>query len=253
MKRIIALVFVFVLMLSMAGCGNSNNQYTSKITTSNSPHSITFEIDENKINVSGTFKTDLHKYLLVFFDKDNSDDCKIKVVNRSFNGTFELPNKKNMLVELYGGEEEFGNFESIILDYIKVEQVGDKWCFVKSPVLENNKTIFNEKKNSADYIGQTEQIQSEDSEIIELSKSITLGINDDYDEDTLKRLFYEGHPCMIRAAADSGEPARWLPVMYMDDDGGVVWNPYSEEHFLVQFSGISRICCFTIINREHAG
>ena len=182
MKRIIALVFVFVLMLSMAGCGNSNNQYTSKITTSNSPHSITFEIDENKINVSGTFKTDLHKYLLVFFDKDNSDECKIKVVDRSFNGTFELPNKKNMLVELYGGKEEFGNFESIILDYIKVEQVGDKWCFVKSPVLENNKTIFNEKKNSADYIGQTEQIQSEDSEIIELSKSITLGINDDYDK-----------------------------------------------------------------------
>lgn len=182
MKRIISLICVFVLMLSIAGCGNENNQYTSKITTTNSIHSITFELNENKINVSGTFKSDLHKYLLLIFDKDNNAENKIKVEEHSFNGTFELPNKKKILVELYGGEEEFGNFESIILDYIKIEQVGDKWRFIESPVLENNKTIYGERKNSEDYLSATEQIQSEDSEIVELSKSITLGISDDYEK-----------------------------------------------------------------------
>ncbi|MBR0382958.1 MAG: MFS transporter [Eubacterium sp.] len=106
--------------------------------------------------------------------------------------------------------------------------------------------LFYTPKRLAEKISSVEEINKANGEI-EFEGYY------DYDEDTLKRLFYEGHPCMIRAAADSGEPARWLPVMYMDDDGGVVWNPYSEEHFLVQFSGISRICCFTIINREHAG
>lgn len=182
MKRIISFVCVFILILSLVGCNNEGNQYTSKITTTNSLHSITFEIDENKINVSGTFKSDLHKYLLLFFDKENNDENKIKVEDRSFNGTFELPDKKKIIVELYGGKEEFGNFESIILDYIKIEQVGDKWRFVKSPVLENNKSIYGESKNREDYLAATEQMQSEDSEIVELSKSITLGISDDYEK-----------------------------------------------------------------------
>ena len=68
----------------------------------------------------------------------------------------------------------------------------------------------------------------------------------DYDEETLKRLFNSGHPCAIRAAIGEGEQAYWLPVMYLDDDGGVVWNPYSQECFIAQFDDIKRICCFTI-------
>ena len=183
MKHIISsFICVFILIMSFAGCDNGNNQYTSKIITTNSLHSITFELNENKINVSGTIKSDLHKYLLLSFDKNNNNECKIKVEDHSFDGSFELPDKKEMIVELYGGEEEFGNFESIILDYIKIKQVGDKWCFIKSPVLENNKVIYSERKNGVDYLSATEQIQSEDSEIVELSKSITLGTSDDYEK-----------------------------------------------------------------------
>ena len=46
----------------------------------------------------------------------------------------------------------------------------------------------------------------------------------EYQEETLKRLFYAGHPCAIRTVIKEGEQDRWLPVMYLDDDGGVIWN-----------------------------
>ncbi len=75
----------------------------------------------------------------------------------------------------------------------------------------------------------------------------------DYEEETLRKLFYAGHPCAIRAVIKEGESERWLPVMYLDDDGGVIWNPYSEERFLVQMHQISEICCFTIVERELRG
>lgn len=68
----------------------------------------------------------------------------------------------------------------------------------------------------------------------------------DYDEDKLKELFCSGHPCAVRAAADEGDPEKWLPVVYLDDDGGLVWNPYSENRFLAQMHTITEICSFTV-------
>ena len=69
----------------------------------------------------------------------------------------------------------------------------------------------------------------------------------EYREETLKRLFYAGHPCAIRTVIKEGEQARWLPVMYLDDDGGVIWDPYSGERFLAELYQIREICCFTIL------
>lgn len=68
----------------------------------------------------------------------------------------------------------------------------------------------------------------------------------DYDEETLKKMYDSGHPCAIRTVIHEGEPDRWLPVLYLDDDGGVVWDPYSEERFIAQFYQIREICCFSI-------
>ena len=68
----------------------------------------------------------------------------------------------------------------------------------------------------------------------------------DYSEETLKTLYDSGHPCAVRAVTREGEPDRWLPVLYLDDDGGVVWNPYSQERFISQFYQIREICSFTI-------
>lgn len=83
-------------------------------------------------------------------------------------------------------------------------------------------------------------------EIHEANRTIQFEGFHEYDEGTLKELYGSGHPCAIRAIVSEGEPDRWLPVLYLDDDGGVVWNPYSEERFIAQFFKISEICSFTI-------
>ena len=69
----------------------------------------------------------------------------------------------------------------------------------------------------------------------------------EYQEETLKSLFYAGHPCVIRTAVKEGEQDRWLPVMYLDDDGGIIWDPYSGKRFLAELYQIREICCFTIL------
>ena len=196
MKRVISFIFAVVFALTMVGCNNQDRGTQNgngkdniidlsegdSITTTNSEYSISFEISGNKIDVFGTLKSDEYKYLMVIFNKDTFGDDKIRVDGNSFSGTFELPDENEVVVELYGGKEEYGSFESIIIDFIKVENVGDTWQFVQSPVLENNREIFSQTKDVDDYLSATWNIQSDDTEIIELANSITLGIEDDYDK-----------------------------------------------------------------------
>ena len=68
----------------------------------------------------------------------------------------------------------------------------------------------------------------------------------DYSEEMLNKLFFAGHPCAIKAAVRKDGPEYWMPVMYLDEDGGVVWNPYSWERFIAQFDRISEIAGFTV-------
>ena len=94
-------------------------------------------------------------------------------------------------------------------------------------------------KKLAEKLTSVEEIDAVDHEV-------QFGGFYEYQEETLKKLFYAGHPCAIRTVIKEGEQDRWLPVMYLDDDGGVIWNPYSGESFLAELYKIEEICCFTI-------
>jgi hypothetical protein len=71
-----------------------------------------------------------------------------------------------------------------------------------------------------------------------------------YDEELLKTLFVSGHPCAIKARAHEDDNYHWLALLYMDDDGGVVWNPYSEAQFLVQFDSIIELSDYTVTEKS---
>lgn len=40
--------------------------------------------------------------------------------------------------------------------------------------------------------------------------------------------------------------AKWMPVIFLDDDGGVVWNCFSDEIFINDFDNIEEIISFEI-------
>lgn len=218
MKRVISLICVSITLLTAAGCirlestdtdvadtrdriiddeeitnmdtdeddtDNADTYNTEPITelkTSNSEYTISFELNEDKINVSGRLNNNLHNYLLVVFNKNNDGENNIKVKRGAFEGEFDIPNKNETLVELYAGEEEYGTFESIILDYVVIEKQNGEWCFAKSPVYEKNAALFGKKKDKSECLNATKRIQSDDKELIRLAEDITEGIDDEYEK-----------------------------------------------------------------------
>ena len=54
----------------------------------------------------------------------------------------------------------------------------------------------------------------------------------------------------IKARTHEDDNYHWLALLYMDDDGGVVWNPYSEAQFLVQFDSIIELSDYTVTEKS---
>ncbi len=185
MRRRIALaVSAIMILFFAAGCNKTNHEYISSFTTSNSEETISFEISDSDLHISGTLdENSNHNYILVTFDKANEEGSTIQVINNSFDGSIAIPDKNGeVTVEVFGGTEQYGNFESIIIDFIKIKKDNKTWKFVSSPVIEANREIFNADKDENDYIEADERIQSDDPDIIRLSNDITREANSDYEK-----------------------------------------------------------------------
>ena len=126
MKRILSFLCVLMLLLSITGCvewnvqyefeqpSNEQNsllemsnddEYTSRIMTNNK-NGIAFELNGDAVNVSGTFRSDSQEYLRIAFDQELADEYAMRLENNFFNGTFILPEKEQMSIDLYAGETE---------------------------------------------------------------------------------------------------------------------------------------------------
>ncbi len=174
--------FVLMVLLAFSGCSKEEQQHMTMFKTSNSTNTTIFEITDNVLKISGTTDDLRQKYLMVIFDKDNENASKIAVASGKYESEIQLPDKNNVLIELYSGEAEYGTFESIILDFVKAEKTNDLWAFVKSPVYALNQQIFSFEKDSSEYLGETEFIQSSNIKIKELAEEITLDITDQYNQ-----------------------------------------------------------------------
>lgn len=171
--------FMLMVIMFFPGCGKEQ-QHMTKFKTSNSHNTTNFEINGNILKISGTTDDSAQKYFMVVFDNDSENANKIEVVSGRYEAEIQLPAKKQILVELYSGQAEYGTFQSVILDYIRAEKADNRWAFIKSPVYENNKNLFSAEKRSSDYLAETEFIQSKDTEISDLAQKITNGITDEY-------------------------------------------------------------------------
>jgi len=66
----------------------------------------------------------------------------------------------------------------------------------------------------------------------------------DYAYDKMLDAYSAGSPCAVYA--DDGYGFRWYPIAFADKDGALVYNCYSNLHFLDEFKDIEQLCCFTI-------
>ena len=87
------------------------------------------------------------------------------------------------------------------------------------------------------------------SDIKEVSKKyrgIDVHDRQPYSEEKLKELYRQEHPCAILVRNDDMDSAKWVPVIFLDDDGGMVWNCFSDEVFINDFDNIEEIISFEI-------
>lgn len=192
MKKLIALCLG--LIICVTGCGyrgSSNGNETTNdssrlcnqqlYTSESNDDYIRYEIIGNKLQVSGQLSKTNANYVWVQYEGEASDEQKPSLMN---NGCFlvlkELPNR-DLTVNLFCGESETGVYNSLIIDFVMISNTNNQWQFVSSPTLEANKKIYNsQRENISEYEKSTEYIQSDSSEIIQLSNSIVLGVEDEY-------------------------------------------------------------------------
>ena len=69
-----------------------------------------------------------------------------------------------------------------------------------------------------------------------------------YSAEKLNELYKQGSPCAILAKADDMAQAEWMPVIFLDDDGGIVWNYTSAEKFISHMESVEKIYSFKLKN-----
>lgn len=260
MKQIIkTLIVIFCVALVLSGCGNKtiteNNSFhvykpqngnepsgdvpsgdvqvdtestpksydTKTYKTTHSPYSLNMEIQGDKIKLWGTLSTDVHKYLLITFER-NSEEGKTttEVVNCKFDTTVEIPSSKNeYVVEVYGGPQQYGNFESVFIDFGRIHKTSDGWQFEKSPVYDHNQPIYNETKNPDEYLGATDRIQSDAKEISSLAQSITSSAGNDYEKIKLIHDWVAANLYYDFDALRKGDHSRMDALSVLEDKRGV--------------------------------
>lgn len=203
MKRKILIMLMMTILL-LSGCGNSDDLISNESTddnfisneavgvlelpdnmmqTSMGSINISYTIVDNTIDIVGNLGDINSKYILLDFAETDEEKQAVEVINGAFNILSEIPSSNiDLTPNLFLGEAQYGNFDSIVYDFIKIEKKQDKWVFKSSPVLKENIAIYSKAKNPNEYVHYTEYIQSNNDEIVNLSNEITDGCQDDYDK-----------------------------------------------------------------------
>lgn len=202
MKRT-AIFWLAVCMLFTTGCGaektfvretpdeadtvvtsaaeKADGLSATQLRTSDSDENyISYEIKGEMLNVSGHFSGESPGYVLLQYAGEKTEEQKnAPVENGRFSLSRELPDK-DVTVNFFGGDEEYGMYDSIVIDFVKLKNKGGEWVIEKSPIYGENKAIWDLKRDElGKYTVSTDYIQADDLEIISLSNEITAGIGDD--------------------------------------------------------------------------
>lgn len=144
---------------------------------------FTFSIADGTMNVSGIVTEKNRNFIMVKLNNSDEETFVTPVINGKFNVSVPIADiADEMPVDIYAGEQEYGSYGSVILDFVRIEKSGGSWRFKSPPPYENNVRLFARTRNMDEYLAETEFIQSEDARISELADEITEGCNSDYEK-----------------------------------------------------------------------
>ncbi len=142
--------------------------------------------DGTVLNVFG-ITSSLNKKNLIVQITDPSgeviDQTAISVdgINR-FNKAIDIPetDSTELDVTVYTGSKPYGEFESWVFNYVKIESDDTGWKIKQSPVYEHNKAMYEKDKSTSEALKRTPSIQSESSAVLSIAEQVTANCATDY-------------------------------------------------------------------------
>ena len=192
MKRNISCILLILMLIgNICGCGKMQrgeslkhieNMSSQEFVLTNADNSLRFNLADNRLTLVGNPGIDECNYIMIVLN--NNEDYKYveQCNDGSVNMTIDLPNERNMVVNLFYGKSQYGQYDSILIDFLEISKEENCWTFKQSPVLEANKNMFQQDKSSENNLTGTEDIQVDSAEIKQVANQITSAATDDYEK-----------------------------------------------------------------------
>lgn len=146
-------------------------------------------VDYNTVEIFGIVSSrDKSNLIADFTDEDGEtlDQVSFSVnSDNEFNKVITIPDTDDLSVNLavYTGSRAYGQFDSWVYNYVHLDKTPDGgWEIGKSPVFDNNKSMYEKEKSIKDALKHTASIQSNSAAISSIALQLTSGIESDYDK-----------------------------------------------------------------------
>ncbi len=166
----------------------AENIYYSSDTMLNfyTHRNISVVIENGSLDVYGITDKESDKHLVYRFLDDNGEtlrqDTDVCDSDGEFRKKLTIPEGTHQF-SVFTGPEQYGEYQSLIYDYIFLEKsVEGDWQIKDSPVLKNNIEKFEKAKSKSAALADTYDICHSKKSIVTLARSITNGIEKDYDK-----------------------------------------------------------------------
>lgn len=166
----------------------AENIYYSSDTMLNfyTHRNISVVIDNDTLDVYGITDKESDKYLVYRFFDDTGEtlrqDTDVCDSDGEFRKKLTIP-EGTYQFSVFTGPEQYGEYQSLVYDYIFLEKSSEGyWQLKDSPVFKNNVEKFEKAKSKSAALADTYDICHSKESIVTLARSITNGIEKDYDK-----------------------------------------------------------------------
>ena len=137
--------------------------------------------------IFGVSASAAYKYMLVTFTDGNgvTDQTPLTVSDSGqFYKYITLPKNagNNLMIDIYAGENAYGQFSSRIYNYVPLEKTQDGWQLKVSPVYEHNKAMYETDKSLSEALKSTPSIQAQNDSVASAAADITQNAQNDYEK-----------------------------------------------------------------------
>ena len=140
----------------------------------NDPSSLRLDLTDDSVTLSGAPQIEGVAYLMLDFPGTDTDPITGACTEGTVLLTAALPETADLLtVNIFGGTKEYGRYESLLLDFVRIEKQNGSWRFAPSPVLAENEQLFAVRRNPEDFLSGDERIQSDNEEIRQTALNLT--------------------------------------------------------------------------------